>query len=832
MTVSSAGLRAGPRPVRLAILVAAAVALTGVALGAAAPDVEATPSRSSAVTRSQRRVPRRRRVVKPPPVRMPIGGFDLAWGEPGTVRAIGWTVDPDTPAPIGLWMTVDSRLIVVTADRVRTDLPPRYAALGPWHGFDVAVGAVEPGPRQVCIAGINAGAGPPLQLLGCTTVLVPPAEPLGSIDQLSVLPGERLGVRGWAVDPDNAFPVAVTVALDGVVVGTDRADRALPGLGWFFPAHGDSHAFDITVAARPGSHTVCVTSENFGGGAATVQIGCRAIDIADESPTGVVSTAIVRRGPSAAGTAPVEVSGSARDPDAGPPAVRLVARSTDLAEVEATATTGADGSLRATLALPPGSWQVCGTAVNGGNGADRDIGCAAVAVDDRRPTGRVTAVTPGPTSMRLRGELADPDGGAVTARVVVDGTQRDTVTGPDFDVTIASLPAGTHQVCVVAVDRAGSSVGVPGDRDLPCTSAALGSAAGAVGTTGDPGPRTPVGPPAGTPLVGIERDAGVSVALPDGSTLWVFGDSLARNADGSLRYFVNNTAAWSRPGQPTVTRDAVTSGRPVRFADPTPTDPACPASQPDGVFWPLSGVGVPASGGRTRVLVYLQKVCLGSGQYNFSTREVAVAEWYHDPASPPDGRAITASVIAPQIFAGYGYGSAAVVGEDGRIFVFSCALVGGGCVVARVMPADAADPASYRFFDGVQWVSSPSAAARLVTPPGVTGPDLPAASFAVTWDPTVSRFVMAYMPWPGLGDTAMVRIASSPSGPWSAPVLIHLEGCNDRYASTPRYCYAVSPQPRVSSPGQLGLGYFDQLVSVPERGGYVTVTVPFVVTVP
>lgn len=772
--------------------------------------------------------------AKPKPrvtAKAPVGRIDLTWGAaPGTIRTIGWMVDPDTSAPLQLWMSIDSRLIIGTADVPRGDLPASLRKYGSRHGYDISVNGVGPGVHQVCVAAVNKGAGPPLQLVGCAYPTVAPAGPIGAMDSFTPVPGEQLRVRGWALDVDNVFPVAVTLALDGRDVAHQRATSSLAGLAWFFPYHGAAHAFDLTIPASSGHHQICLSSENFDGAPATVQIGCRDVDIADQSPLGALDDVTLISGD---GAATLRATGRAGDPDgAAPTVVRTTATSTGLGE--SIATSSASGSNYSTdLVVGAGNWTVCSIALNQGNGRDRPIGCRGVEVTDRRPGGSVSAVDPtSSTAVRVRGTATDPDGsGAVTVRVSVDGTLRSTVSAnAGFDVTLSGLAAGGHRVCVVAVDRTGSAPGVTGDRVWPCGSVILGSTG--VGSTGTSGPSTRVGPPVGHPLESIDRDAGVSVALPDGSTFWVFGDSLARNADGSLRYFVNNTAAWARPGQPTVTRDAAVGNQPVLFAAPTPTDPPCAAPNIHPVFWPLSAVAVPNGAGTTRVIVYVEKICLGDAPLQFAGREVAVVDWIYDPAHPPDGQPIRSTLVAASVFPTHGFGSGAVIGGDARIYTYSCDPPSIGCQVARVAPSSVGDPTAYRYWDGSGWGTDPASAVAMTMPagPGSEGANLPVASFGIAYDGAVDRYVMAYMPWPGIGDTALVRIAESPQGPWSDAVPVRLNGCADAADGQRYFCYAVAPQPQSSSAGHVAIGYYDQMVAVlPDKGSYVVVNVPFVV---
>jgi len=109
---------------------------------------------------------------------------------------------------------------------------------------------------------------------------------------------------------------------------------------------------------------------------------------------------------------------------------------------------------------------------------------------------------------------------------------------------------------------------------------------------------------------------------------------------------------------------------------------------------------------------------------------------------------------------------------------------------------------------------------------------VPVAAFTVTYDAAHNAWLMVYSPWPGFTDRVEVRVADTPVGPFSDPVTVYLPGCNDTTGGVAYYCYAGTAQPKLSSTGLLGVGYYDQLISVATlRAQYVTVTVPFSVVV-
>ena len=345
-----------------------------------------------------------------------------------------------------------------------------------------------------------------------------------------------------------------------------------------------------------------------------------------------------------------------------------------------------------------------------------------------------------------------------------------------------------------------------------------------------------IGPPAGSALDGIDRDAGVSVRLRDGSTLWLFGDT-ARAADNeSLEYFEIGTAAWAAPGAPTVTNDVAIGGQPVAFATPQAGFPPCPGSAPTPGMWPSSAVVQPL-GDVDRVIIWMENICLGSSIHG-AARGIAVAEWIYDPARPPTDAPIRARILNQTLFPQRSFGLASLVDDDGRAIVYTCqAPEQGGmpeqygpCHAAKVDLDRVADPTAYSTWTGQDFTGTVMSSMPLSFEPGSIAAPLPAGSFSVTKDPHLGRYVMVYSPWPGFIDRAMVRVSRSPQGPWTAPVEITLPGCSNTIDGQARNCYAATAQPAFSTGAELGLGFYDQSTPADRnRGRYLVARVPFAV---
>lgn len=667
--------------------------------------------------------------------------------------------------------------------------------------------------------------------------------PIGKLEAVFA-DGSGFRVQGWVLDPNTAAPIEVTVSTN------QRPIRALANLprndvAAAMPLHGPHHGFDVRYGGLgPGVHQVCVWADNVGPGTRARALGCTDVDIG-RPPLGVLD-AVEGVGPGR-----VLVAGWAWDPDTAAPidvVVRVdgalvLRRSADVYRSDLAAAFGRGGkhSFGGEIELSAGSHTVCVTAVNVGSGTDEPLGCRTVWVDglqDRRPIAAVDQVVPQVGGVRIKGRASDVDGAVGFVRLRVDGgsPQNVPVSGGGFDTVVAGLSNGPHRLCVTVPDVPSPVPATVGDRLLPCATVTLGSIR--VGTSGAPSWMSAVGPPPGHPLERIDRDAGVSAQLRDGSTLWFFADSSEVDSNGNLRYFVNNTAAWASAAAPAMTRDGVVAGwHPVQFLDPGAGFPACPAGR-SPAMWPMSAVVVPA-GPLDRVIVFLGNVCLG-GPLDITARGIAVADYFYDPSHPPVDAPIKGRLLNQVLFttAEEDYGTAAVLGPDDRIHAYACRRppqptfmapgAYGPCTVARVSPDSVQDRSAWRFWNGSSWVADAASAAGMTMPDGVDGYSVPVASASVARDPASGRYVMAYSPWPGFTDRIQVRVADQVQGPWTAPVDVHLPGCYDTVVGSEFLCYAGTVQPRFDGPGVLGLGYYDQRIdALTPRGQYRAVKVPF-----
>ncbi|HTO00555.1 MAG TPA: hypothetical protein VL068_07755, partial [Microthrixaceae bacterium] len=307
--------------------------------------------------------------------------------------------------------------------------------------------------------------------------------------------------------------------------------------------------------------------------------------------------------------------------------------------------------------------QVCLWVENVGAGKDdRILGCRDVRLRSDDATGRFeTAKALNSRAIRIAGWALDPEtANPVNIRYSVDGNPAVTALArnPRADVNRAlnveghhgfsidlSVAVGSHRVCISVI-----GVGRGKNADLGCKTVVTESVTPVVAGA-DLKSVSPVGPLPSHPLAGIDRDAGVSTILSDGSVLWLFGDSSGWNENGTIKYFINNTAAWAPKSNPTVTTDGVAPGsEPFQFVFPSkPFTQPCRAGW-KSAMWPMSAVTVPKSASEDRVVAFMGNVCMGPGAWQMESRGVSVVEWIYTSTPSPSGNKIAGRVLQQNLF--------------------------------------------------------------------------------------------------------------------------------------------------------------------------------------
>jgi hypothetical protein len=408
--------------------------------------------------------------------RPPIGSIDAVQSSSAsTIRVRGWALDPDTSAPISVHVYVDGRAVKsVLAEGSRPDVAAAYGR-GPQHGFDVTVAATS-GSHAVCVYAIDSASGTNPSL-GCNSVVVTNARPLGSLDRTTAAPGSVV-VSGWALDPDTTSPINVHVFIDGKLVQGIRADGARPDVERIY-GKGSAHGYSRSLPASDGVHQVCVYAIDSERGP-NPQIGCAQVTVRNERPMGAVDS-ITSPSPGQ-----VRIRGWAFDPDSSAPITthviidgraRAFTANGSRPDVARVYGVGDQHGLDISVPVRSGTHDVCVYAIDATAGPNPKLGCQTVVVNDTPAQGGIdsasaTAARAGQnqpyiaSSVSVSGWAWDFDlDGPVTVRVMLDGALAETVTADEdhavispadrrrtgFSVTI-DAPVGPHEVCVEAVD--------------------------------------------------------------------------------------------------------------------------------------------------------------------------------------------------------------------------------------------------------------------------------------------------------------------------------------------------------------------------------------------
>jgi hypothetical protein len=308
----------------------------------------------------------------------------------------------------------------------------------------------------------------------------------------------------------------------------------------------------------------------------------------------------------------------------------------------------------------------------------------------------------------------------------------------------------------------------------------------------------------------LQRDAGISVALPNGRDLWIFGDTSSFSADaGQSEAFIGgSTAAKGRyvPGKtPDALKDVQPAGSsgtttaPAQFI-PTPTDTYMPdgsgraCTPANGAIytarWPT---GAALLTNQKQLLVTYSDVCVtsttsftveGWGFMTYSWRVGKIVVPPYDVFTPsPQGTALPPDRT---------YQSPIVANGNITFFTSSCTTLFVACSSGTVSATTVAD--------NLLALGSP---ASYVNAPAVTDGSAPwmPVNISVAAYPTGLRLIEQT----SIGGTFIVFSSISPTGPWHPFYSGTLPGCS----TTPRgFCYAFVGHPELGSATSLIVSYF------------------------
>ncbi|OII38471.1 hypothetical protein BIU98_13595 [Curtobacterium sp. MMLR14_010] len=185
----------------------------------------------------------------------PVGAITAIATTSSSIRVQGWAIDGDRLDPIAVWVSIDGQRHGIMADRARQSVATTYPAWGASHGFS-GTWKASIGKHEVCVTARNVGAGTGDVSVGCKTVAVTNARPIGSLDAVKGVSG-GVQVSGWALDQDTpAVSIPVDVYVDSVGKRV-TATRARVDVGSAHAGAGDLHGYSLKLPAKAGSHKVC-----------------------------------------------------------------------------------------------------------------------------------------------------------------------------------------------------------------------------------------------------------------------------------------------------------------------------------------------------------------------------------------------------------------------------------------------------------------------------------------------------------------------------------------------------------------------------------------------
>ena len=203
----------------------------------------------------------------------PFGSFDSLSIAPGGFRVWGWAFDPET-ADAKVRISVDGTLVkTALTGAERPDVAAVYPNLGARHGFNAVIPAL-PGTHSVCITVVNEGDGGTDQPLGCRSITVVAASPIGNLEFANRAYGGLI-LGGWALDLDTVGSINLSVAVNGGPTKTFRASNPRPDVGAAYPGYGDNHGFLVYVPMPAAPTTVCVQLLNAGAPMPNSTLSCR-----------------------------------------------------------------------------------------------------------------------------------------------------------------------------------------------------------------------------------------------------------------------------------------------------------------------------------------------------------------------------------------------------------------------------------------------------------------------------------------------------------------------------------------------------------------------------
>jgi hypothetical protein len=286
-------------------------------------------------------------------------------------------------------------------------------------------------------------------------------------------------------------------------------------------------------------------------------------------------------------------------------------------------------------------------------------------------------------------------------------------------------------------------------------------------------------------------DGAYSVALEDDVILWLFGDTWIGRIRGDRHVdavIVNNSIALQRGKNPTTASvnfyyGRTPDGKPVAFIRP---------AEGKGWFWIYHGA--PTSKGLYLFLIRIEP----TDEKSDSGFKVSGTWLGHvaNPEDPPKEWHLTQQKIPWGKFSTFGntfFGSFLLKAE-GFIYIYGITeeIVDGFpkkyMILARVPEAALDDFDQWRFFADGRWTANLSAATRLC--------GNMANEYSVSFQPVLGKYIVVYSE-DGVSKNIVARLAPTPHGPWSEPMLLYQ--CPEENRRKNIFCYAAKGHPEIST---------------------------------
>ncbi|OEI68707.1 hypothetical protein [Curtobacterium sp. ER1/6] len=409
----------------------------------------------------------------------PIGSVDSMTTGAGSITVSGWAADPDTTAPIAVHLYVDGvGKASVPADDVRGDLANALGANNTAHGFSRTLTGVASGKHDVCVYGINVGAGGNT-LLECRQVSVTGNRPTGVLE--SVVGGEgAITVSGWAVDRDTTAATWYKVQVDGVGVVSATADVQRTDVAAVNAGAGTTVGFSRTISnVAAGTRTVSLWTQDKPG-SGWVRVAEKQTTVtAKPTATGAVQGAFES---ATTGVGTIAVTGWAVDPDTYSPVaykihldgVGVAAGSASTARADIAARFpqwGSDAGLSRTLTgVTPGKHTVRVWYQDLPSGSYKDFGTKTVTVPappstgatgkSGTVTGAFESATVSGNTIAVKGWAIDPDRyDPVKVKIHLDGAGARSGNADVVRTDLVAQTAGRSSEVGVALTLTGVAAG-------------------------------------------------------------------------------------------------------------------------------------------------------------------------------------------------------------------------------------------------------------------------------------------------------------------------------------------------------------------------------------